>query len=138
MLRISKLADYATLIMSALAKEADKLTSASVLARQLGLSLPVVSKILKMLGQAELLTSTRGVEGGYRLARPAAEISVAEIVSAIEGKFSVTECCRESSGCAITETCTTKSNWQSINQVIYSTLAKLTLKDMMGNFVNHG
>lgn len=135
MLRISKLADYATLIMSQLAQDAAELRSASLLAKSLGLSMPVVSKILKILGQAGLVTSVRGADGGYRLARPAQEITLAAVVSAIEGDLAVTECCSHSSSCALTSSCTTRNNWRVINQVIYSTLAKLTIKDMISPMV---
>ena len=131
MLRISKLADYATLIMSRLAQDAAKLCSASLLAKSLGLSMPVVSKILKILCQAGLVSSVRGADGGYRLARPAQEITLAAVVSAIEGDFAVTECCSETGSCALTSSCTTRNNWKVINNVIYATLAKLTIKDMM-------
>lgn len=130
MLRISKLADYATLIMSQLAKNVDILHSASHLAKDLHLTLPVVSKILKILCQAGLISSVRGVEGGYRLARSAMEINLAQVVSAIEGDFSVTECCSQRTACALDTTCGTKNNWKVINNVIYTTLAKLTLADM--------
>ena len=133
MLRISKLADYATLIMSRLAQDADRLSSASWLARSLGLSLPVVSKILKMLCQAGLLTSTRGVDGGYRLARPAREISLAAVVAAIEGQPSVTECCSERGSCVLDGNCATKKNWKVINGVISSALEKVSIQDMTGN-----
>lgn len=132
MLRISKLADYATLILSHLAQDTERLCSASLLSKSLGLSLPVVSKILKILGQAGLVTSVRGVDGGYRLARPAHEISLAAVVSAIEGKPAVTECCSPNGSCALDSSCMTKKNWQVINRVIYSTLQKVTLRDMMG------
>src|SRR5437867_2792971 len=99
MLRISKLADYATLIMSQLAVDADKIHSASVLARQVHLSMPVVSKILKILCQAGLILSVRGAEGGYRLARLAQDITLAEVVAAIEGDFAMTECCSAQGSC---------------------------------------
>ncbi len=132
MLRISKLADYATLIMSHLAQDEGQLCSASLLSQRLGLSLSVVSKILKILCQAGLLTSVRGVDGGYRLALSAKDITLAAVVSAIEGEFAMTECCSKRGACALDATCATKKNWQSINQVIYSTLQKMTLKDMLG------
>lgn len=132
MLRISKLADYATLIMSRLAQNAETLSSASQLAKILGLSLPVVSKILKILCQAGLLTSVRGADGGYRLARPAQEITLAAVVSAIEGDFAVTECCSLRGSCVLDSTCATKNNWKVINGVISSALEKVTIQDMAG------
>ena len=131
MLRISKLADYATLIMSHLAKEGDKLASATYLASILGLSRPVVSKVLKILCQAGLVFSTRGVIGGYRLSRAPEAISIAEVVAAIDGDFTMTECCSSRGSCILDASCGTKTNWKIINNAIYSTLAKLSLSDMI-------
>jgi len=136
MLRISKLADYATLIMSHLAQDAARLSSASLLAKALGLSLPVVSKILKILCQAGLLTSARGVDGGYRLARPANEISLAAVVAAIEGDLAMTECCSQRGSCVLEGNCATKKNWSVINGMISSTLEKVTIQDMAGNLAS--
>lgn len=133
MLRISKLADYATLIMVQLAKDVDKLSSASTLAKALRLSIPVVSKILKILCQAGLVSSMRGAEGGYRLARPAMEISLAEVVSALEGDLAFTECCSKRSTCTLESSCGAKNHWKVINEAIYSTLSKVTLKDVVNN-----
>ncbi|HVY54018.1 MAG TPA: SUF system Fe-S cluster assembly regulator [Gammaproteobacteria bacterium] len=130
MLRISKLADYATLIMTRLARETDKLSSASSLARSLQLSVPVVSKILKILCQAGLISSARGADGGYKLARLATEISLAEVIAAIEGEMAVTECCSKLSTCALEETCGTKNHWKAINSAIYSALSGVTLQDV--------
>ena len=130
MLRISKLADYATLIMSHLAQDTAKLCSASLLANSLGLSQAVVSKILKILGRAGLVHSVRGAEGGYRLARSAQDITLAAVVSAIEGKMAVTECCSQRSVCTLDSSCTTKNHWKNINNVIYSTLERVTIKDL--------
>ena len=138
MLRISKLADYATLIMSRLAQKADTLCSASLLAKALGLSLPVVSKILKILCQAGLLTSVRGVDGGYRLARPAQEITLAAVVAAIEGDLAVTECCSLRGACVLDATCATKKNWKVINGVISSALERVTIEDMVGSLGSAG
>lgn len=131
MLRISKLADYAALIMSQLAKESKKLSSASFLAEKLHLSLPVVSKILKILCQAGLISSVRGAGGGYRLARLPEKITLADVVSAIEGDFAITECCSSRGTCALDATCGTKNNWKGINTVIYTALSKLTIMDLV-------
>jgi FeS assembly SUF system regulator len=130
MLRISKLADYATLIMSQLAKDGAALSSASLLAKSLHLSLPVVSKILKILCRAGLISSVRGAEGGYRLARLAQDITLAEVIAAIEGDFAVTECCSERGACALDATCRVKNKWKGINSIIYAALAKMTVGDL--------
>ena len=131
MLRISKLADYATLILSHLAKQTDQFISATVLAKECRLSSHVVSKILKMLTHAHLTVAVRGAEGGYRLARAAQDITLAEVITAMEGGVCVTECCSKDSACVLNGSCGMKNNWNVINQVIHSTLSKVTVKDMM-------
>jgi FeS assembly SUF system regulator len=131
MIRLSKLTDYAMLIMSQMAKDPDSVLSAAVIAEALHLSLPTVSKILKILAEGGLVGSVRGVDGGYHLARSASEISVADVITAMEGNVGVTACCESSDLCAIQSMCTMKDNWRKINTVVYSLLAKLTICDML-------
>lgn len=131
MLRIGKLTDYAMLIMSQMAKTPDAILSASLLAEILHLSPPTVSKILKILSDATLVNSVRGAEGGYHLARSAATISVADVITAMEGNLAMTECCESMSCCAITSICTLRENWQKINKMVHSLLSKLTILDML-------
>ena len=80
MLRVSKLTDYATVVMTCLAGAGDGVLSAQALAERSRLETPTVSKLLKQLAQAGLVVSTRGINGGYRLARLAQEITIADIV----------------------------------------------------------
>ena len=91
MLRVSKLTDYATVIMTVLADAADVLSAQDVAVRA-RLELPTVSKLLKQLAHAELVESFRGVNGGYRLARAPQQITIAQIVTAMEGPIGMTEC----------------------------------------------
>jgi FeS assembly SUF system regulator len=137
MLRISKLTDYATVIMSYLALEPLRVASAAQIAKAIHLSLPTVSKILKILCEAELITSFRGTGGGYQLARPTDAITVAQVVMAIEGKLAMTECCIAENICALDSLCSTKENWKVINKIILTALASLTLKDMMQPLAGH-
>lgn len=137
MLRISKLTDYATVILSFLALDAKRIASATAIAQAVHLSIPTVSKLLKILLEAELVQSFRGVGGGYRLARPAGEITIAEIVTAVEGSLAMTECCAPASTCAIHSLCGIKENWQIINRVILTALAGLTLSDMIKPLQQH-
>lgn len=130
MLRISKLTDYATVIMSYLALDPNNVLSASRIARAIHLSAPTVSKILKILSEAGLVISFRGTGGGYRLARSSKEITLADVVSAIEGDLAITECCASNSTCALDSLCGIKDNWQIINKIILTTLAGLTVHDM--------
>ena len=131
MLRISKLTDYAFIILSCLARDPARITSAAWIAKEAHLSRPTVSKLLKILAESGLVTSFRGQGGGYQLARNAKELSVADIVSAIEGELGVTECCTSINACVLDSLCKIKENWRTINQAIYSVLAGLTLHDMI-------
>ena len=91
MLRISKLTDYATVILAALSAQPEALHSASGLAERTGVAAPTVSKLLKELQRAGIVRSVRGARGGYQLARSAQEISAAEIIDAVEGPVALTE-----------------------------------------------
>lgn len=130
MLRVSKLTDYATVVMTCLAEEGDGVQSAQGLAERSRLELPTVSKLLKQLARAGLVGSFRGVHGGYRLARPAAEISVAEIVAAIEGPFGMTECSVHKGLCGYESHCGVRSNWRKISLAIETALKSVSLADM--------
>jgi FeS assembly SUF system regulator len=131
MLRVSKLTDYATVIMSYLALTPKTVVSAAQIAQEIHINLPTVSKILKILSEAGLVISFRGAGGGYQLARPITEITVAEVVTAIEGKLAMTECCINENICALDSLCSLKDNWKIINKMILTALAGLTLQDMM-------
>lgn len=130
MLKISRLADYSTVIMSYLATRHEQYQSAAMVALHTGIALPTVSKILKMLNDAALLISTRGSNGGYQLVRAAHEISVADIIIAIDGSPAVTQCCDEENDCEHDRDCGLRANWQMINQIITDVLYSLSLADM--------
>jgi FeS assembly SUF system regulator len=131
MLRISKLADYAIIIVSLMAHKSQNILSAAQVAGEIHIGLPTVSKILKMLSTAQLVTAYRGTGGGYQLARAAHEITLAQIVIAIEGTLAMTECCSSEILCALDSFCSIKENWKTINKIILTTLGSLTLADMM-------
>ncbi len=131
MLRVSKLTDYATVVMTCLAAAGDDVLSAQVLAERARLELPTVSKLLKQLAHAGLVTSFRGVNGGYRLARAPQAITVAEIVTAMEGPIGMTECSAHSGQCGHEAHCGVRVNWQRISQAIATALDSVTLADMI-------
>ncbi len=131
MLRISKLTDYATVILSYMARDQSQRHAATEIADDTGIAAPTVSKILKILTRAEVLTSTRGAKGGYRLAQTPDHISVAAIISALEGPIALTECSLSVSDCDQSEGCNIRSNWGLINRAIQSTLDSITLADMI-------
>lgn len=128
MLRISKLADYGTVVMVYLARRAQDLCNARDIALHTHLAVPTVSKILKRLTGAGLLTSVRGVTGGYRLQRPAADISVSHIVFALEERKGFTECSLQPNDCALQGVCTIQGNWRLISHAIESALSSVTLE----------
>jgi FeS assembly SUF system regulator len=130
MLRIGKLTDYAMLILTQMAREPDTVLSATVLAEILHLSTPTVSKILKILCDAGLVNSVRGADGGYHLAREAQYITVADVITAMEGAIAMTECCERSNLCALDSMCALRDNWRKINKIVHSLLAGFTIMDM--------
>ncbi|HUQ10553.1 MAG TPA: SUF system Fe-S cluster assembly regulator [Steroidobacteraceae bacterium] len=130
MLKLGKLADYATTLMTALAADPDKVASAQELAARTHVAPPTVAKLLKLLTKAGLVEATRGAQGGYRLAKAAHAITVMDVIAAIEGPISLTQCATHKGGCAIEPHCGTRSNWRLINQVVRSALASVSLAQM--------
>ena len=130
MLRLSKLTDYGTVIMSSMARCPSDLHSAADIALPLGVTPPTASKILKRLVRAGLVQSVRGVRGGYRLSRSPEQISITEVIDALEGPFGVTECSAVVGLCSQETDCTIRDHWQDLNQLIRHTLDRVTLADM--------
>jgi len=130
MLRVSKLADYGTVVMTTIAREPDRIHSAADVAVQSGLTLPTVSKILKTLAREGLLVSLRGAKGGYMLLRAPRDISVAEIIGAMEGPIGVTECSSAPGLCLQESGCSVRANWQKINRIVLQVLERITLEQM--------
>lgn len=130
-LRVTKLTDYATVVLTVLASRPDAVLSAAELAERAGLEGPTVSKLLKPLAQAGLVEGFRGVHGGYRLARPASAISLVEIVEAMEGPLAMTECSLDHGECGISGHCGVRANWRRINDVVADALRSVTLAQML-------
>ncbi|MFA5920613.1 MAG: SUF system Fe-S cluster assembly regulator [Methylococcaceae bacterium] len=131
MLRLSKLTDYATVILSFMARDNTHVHAAMEIAAITGIALPTVSKILKVLVNAKVLISTRGAKGGYTLARAPEKITVAEVISALEGPIALTECSISLQGCEQAAGCEIRGNWSLINQTIHNALESVTLADMI-------
>lgn len=132
MLRVTKLTDYATLVMTVMAASPDAVLSATELAEGAGLEATTVSKVLKPLAQAGLVDGFRGARGGYRLVRPAHEIGLVDIVEALEGPLGMTECSVHDSNCTIQGRCNTRAHWRRINDVVLDALKAVTLAQMLG------
>ena len=131
MLRMTKQADYAIVLMSRMASSPEMRFNASEIAAATGLPQPIVSKILKLLTRQELLTSHRGAKGGYLLARAAEEVSIAQIIEAVEGPIGITECVDYAPGeCSQEPICPVRSNWQRINEAVRQALGEITLEEM--------
>lgn len=130
MIRITKQTDYGIVLLTHLAANPDRQYAAPELAGEARLPLPMASKILKLLARDGLLASHRGVKGGYSLARPAEEISMAEIIAALEGPIAITECVSVESDCTHEALCPVRSNWRRINEAVRAALEGITLAEM--------
>lgn len=131
MLRVTKLTDYASVVLTVLAADADTVQSAAGLAERTGLEAPTVAKLLKPLAQAGLVQAFRGANGGYRLARPADDITLVEIVEAIEGPLAMTDCSVHDGQCGLERSCGARANWRRINDMVADALRKVSLADML-------
>jgi len=130
MIRMSKQTDYGIVLLTHLASEPEASHSARELADVVHLPLPMVSKILKLLAREGLLVSHRGSSGGYRLARQPSQITVAEMINALEGPFAFMECIETPGTCRQEAFCRVRSNWYTINTTIVTALRGITLSDM--------
>ncbi len=132
MLRISRLTDYATVILAALAGEPGRVQTAAALAESTHIAAPTVCKLLKQLQRAGLVLSTRGLHGGYQLARPASQISAAAILDALEGPVALTDCSAGYGNCEIEDSCRVGRVWQRLNLAIRRSLYDVSLAQLAG------
>ena len=121
--------DYAIRVMVELSRRGEIL-SAQALADRIGVETPTASKVLKLLAGNGLLDSYRGANGGYRVNREADEISVAEIIEAIEGPVAITECSDEAGHCDLEPHCGLQGNWQRISSEVNRALRGVSLEEM--------
>lgn len=129
-MRLSNLADYAVVTMSAAARHCGGArTSAAELAAETGLPGPTVAKLVSKLSAAGLLRSVRGAGGGLQLARPAAAITLADIVEAVEGPIALTQCV-DTHDCCYEAACSVKPHWPVVNQALRGALAGIPLTQL--------
>ncbi len=131
MLRISKLTDYSTVILGEMARSNAVTFTTAELADLTGIAQTTVSKVLKLLGKSSLVLSIRGANGGYQLAGKPEHITVAQIISAMEGPIGITECCSTSETCDQVSNCHISGNWGVINRAIETTLQTISLADLV-------
>lgn len=125
------MADYGVILMVQLARAPEQVTTAAELTESAALPGPTVSKLLKQLSRAGLLDSQRGTNGGYTLSLPASDISVADIVAALDGPIALTECMTaDGAACEIEALCPTRTNWRQINNALVDALDRVSLAEM--------
>ena len=131
MLRISKLTDYGTVVLAHLAENPSTVCSAADVSSATGIAPPTVSKLLKSLARAKLVISTRGANGGYQLTRDPKDVSAADVIDALEGPVSITECSASDSHCDFEHVCSVGSAWKRINLAIRQALQEVSLSDLL-------
>ena len=131
-MRLSNLADYAVVTMSAAARHCGGArVSAGELAAETGLPVPTVQKLVSKLSAAGLIRSVRGAGGGLQLARPAAAITLADIVEAVEGPIALTACI-DGHDCVVDHTCSVRPHWPLVNEALRGALAGIPLTQLAG------
>lgn len=132
-MRLSNLSDYAIVMLSAAARAGSVSVSASMLAEETGVPLPTAQKLMGRLAIAGLLRSTRGIGGGFRLARDPAQISLADIVEAVEGPIAMTACVEEGRhDCGLETACKVKPHWGAVNTAVKGALGGVSLASLSG------
>lgn len=131
MLRISKLTDYAMVILAYMGHHPHQVFQAAEIAKHTDIARPTVSKLLKQLTKRKILTSLRGVAGGYKLAFDPSKLSIADVITALEGPLAITECNLGKEYCVIGDHCQITSPWLQINKVIYEALTDYKLSNLV-------
>ena len=131
MLRITKMTDYAVLILANLALHDNKLLTAKEIASETHISLPTTQKILKKLNRKNLVISKQGASGGYSLDPETKKLSVATLLERLDGDLSITQCSSNDDQCEVEDFCNIGNAWQMINQRVQWALNDITLGDLI-------
>jgi FeS assembly SUF system regulator len=134
MLRLGRLTDYAVTLLSHMGMQGETaLWAASGLAEKSGLPMPTAAKVLKLLAKGRLVSAHRGASGGYKLARKASDISIAEIIEAMDGPIALTDCSHGSAHakCKIRRLCPMSSGWNKVNAALREALKNVSLAEMV-------
>lgn len=135
MLRLSKLTDYAVVVLAGLdrAERNSRVVAVPEIALASGLAEPTVAKVLKILGQAGLVEGLRGARGGYRLGRALHDIALSEVIVAFDGPIALTACVDGAvGGCEAEAMCPVRGRWDPVNRAIRDALATVTVADLAG------
>jgi FeS assembly SUF system regulator len=133
MIKLSKMTDYAVIILAEMAKAENRLQTASSLSEKTGLPEPTVAKVLKLLARGLLIESSRGINGGYKLSKMPADINMAAVITALEGPVQLTSCVEGKEECCSHSTsCSMKGKWNPVNIAMQKALEDVSLAQMMG------
>lgn len=132
MIKLSKLSDYAIVVLSRLAVEGGGVVTTNYLSSETGIPEPTVSKVLKLLAKQKIVLSVRGANGGYKMERSPSDITVTELITALDGPIALTTCLDTSQhDCMIDTLCPLKGGWSKVNQAITSALDNVMLADLL-------
>ena len=131
MVRLTRMADFAIVLMHQVAIAGGRPLNAGELAAETHVPRPTTTKILKSLTRAELLSSSRGINGGYMLAYSPLDISVGDIVAAVEGPIALTDCIEDAPGtCELESCCRVRDTLQVVNETVRRALHEVSLADL--------
>ena len=131
MFRLNRLTDYAVVVMAQMSQHGTPVRTAAQSSEETGVPLPTVAKLLGALSREGLVHSQRGVAGGYQLEKAASDITMADIIQALDGPIALTACVDGNSGaCDVEQLCPMRGNWDKVNQAIRNALSQVTLEDM--------
>ncbi len=134
MIKLSKLTDYAVVILGSMATQVHARQTATELSQLTGLPEPTVAKVLKLLARGGLIISSRGMNGGYSLAHAPEQINMASVITALDGPVALTSCCVEGGeeSCSMAQGCNMKGKWNPVNDAMHKALENVTLAQMIG------
>jgi FeS assembly SUF system regulator len=132
MIRLSRLTDYAIVIVAELSSAPGTMLAAATLSAKTGIPEPTVAKVLKILARNNIITSARGVNGGYVIDRPATAVSIAELVEAVNGPINLTACADDAEpDCMVADMCLMRGRWGTVNAAIHAAFSAVMLSDMI-------
>ena len=132
MIKLSKLTDYAVVVLTALAERSGQVVAVSVLSKETGPPEPTVSKGLKQLSSAGVIESERGANGGYKLPVGPQDVKIIDVITAMDGPVAIAACVEEhGADCNYKEKCPIKGKWDPVNNAILGALEGVSLADMV-------
>ena len=138
MFRVNRLTDYATVVLITIARS-HVVRSTQHISENTGIPLPTVAKLMKSLNKTGLVKSQRGANGGYTLGRIPADISLADVIQAVEGPIALTACADTSDEhCSIESVCPVQGRWNRANAAVRAALSEVTLAEMVSDMNTFG